>query len=254
MVGAKINLRDMGMDDTESGHLPAHGKMVGHIVERLRDDIFARRLAPGARLVEAELTERFGVSRGPIREGLRRLAAEGLIEHVPNRGALVRRLSPDDLRELFQIRTELESLAARLAAAAAADPRKRAAFEEAIAPIFGEALRETCDYLIENADFHAAIMALAGNRQLADLSLRLQLPLIMAQVGDILTPEVLEDSVREHRALAAAIVAGDEHAADLAMRAHLGRAAALALARAKQCEKDAPAKREQESELASQVA
>lgn len=242
------------MTDNDSGVAPAHGAMVGHIVERLRDEIFSRRLTPGARLVEAELTERFGVSRGPIREALRRLAAEGLIEHVPNRGALVRRLSLEDLCELFQIRTELEALAARLAAAAAADPKKRAAFERAIAPIFAQAPRETCDYLMENADFHAAIMALAGNRQLADLSLRLQLPLIMAQVGDILTPEVLADSVREHRALASAIVAGDSQSADAAMRAHLGRAAALALARARECEKDAPRKREREAEFAAHEA
>ena len=74
-------------------------------------------------------------------------------------------------------------------------------------------------------------MELAGNRQLADLSLRLQLPWIMAQVGDILTPDVLAESVTEHRALASAISACDPVAADAAMRAHLGRAAALALAR-----------------------
>src|ERR1700723_3733451 len=95
---------------------PAHGATVAHIVERLRDDILARRLPPGARLVESDLTTRFAVSRGPVREALRRLAAEGLIEHVPHRGALVRRLSPREIRELFQIRIELESLAARLAA------------------------------------------------------------------------------------------------------------------------------------------
>ncbi len=232
---------------------PAHGETVAHIVERLRDDILARRMAPGARLVEADLTHRFRVSRGPIREALRRLAAEGLIEHVPNRGALVRRLSVEDIRDLFQIRMELESLAARLAAAEP-DPEKRVRFEQAIAPIFNPRPRETCAYLIENADFHAAVMDLAGNRQLKELALKLQLPLIMAQVGDVLTPQVLEDSVREHRALATAIIGRDEHAADAAMRAHLGRAAALALARATQCEKESPRPREDElAELAARV-
>jgi DNA-binding GntR family transcriptional regulator len=226
---------------------PAHGETVAHIVERLRDDILARRMAPGARLVEADLTQRFSVSRGPIREALRRLAAEGLIEHVPNRGALVRRLSVDDIRDLFQIRMELESLAARLAATAP-EPEKRARFEQAIAPIFDERPRETCAYLIENADFHAAVMELAGNRQLKELALKLQLPLIMAQVGDILTPQVLEDSVREHRVLATAIIARDELAADAAMRAHLGRAAVLAVARATQCENEP--RRAGEGELA----
>ena len=63
---------------------PAHGATVTFIVERLRDDILARRLPPGTRLVEIDLTARFAVSRGPVREALRRLAAEGLIEHVPH--------------------------------------------------------------------------------------------------------------------------------------------------------------------------
>jgi DNA-binding GntR family transcriptional regulator len=212
---------------------PAHGQTVTHIVAQLRDDILARRIAPGERLVESELTGRFAVSRGPIRESLRRLAAEGFIDHQPNRGAVVRRLSPEEILELFQIRTELEALAARLAAAAAADAGRRARFKAAIAPIYEDAPREACEYLIENAHFHAAIMDLAANRQLRDLSLRLHLPLIMAQVADVLTPQTLQASVSEHRALAAAILAQDERAADAATRTHLDRAAKLALARAR---------------------
>jgi DNA-binding GntR family transcriptional regulator len=211
---------------------PAHGETVTHIVARIRDDILTRRVAPGERLVESDLTRRFDVSRGPIREALRRLAAEGFIEHAPNRGAVVRRLSAKDVEELFQIRAELEALAARMAAAAAADPVKRKQFEAAIAPIYSEGPRIPFDYLVENADFHAAVMDLAGNRQLRDLSLRLHLPLIMAQVSDALIPAALEASVREHRALAAAILAQDQTAADAAMRAHLGRAAQLTLAHA----------------------
>ena len=204
--------------------------MVAHIVERLRDDILAHRLSPGERLIECDLTARFAVSRGPVREALRRLAAEGLIEHEPNRGAVVRRLSQREIKELFQIRVEMESLAARLAAEAA-EPQERARFAEEIEMIFDEAPRLVCDYLRENAAFHEAIMRLAGNRQLRDLSMRLHLPLIMAQVGDALTVEVLRTSVHEHRAIAAAILARDPAAAVAAMRAHLERAAAFALAR-----------------------
>ena len=217
--------------DPASG-APAHGETVTHLVACLRDDILNRHAAPGERLVESDLTTRFAVSRGPIREALRRLAAEGFIEHVPNRGAVVRRLSPREISELFQIRTELEALAARSAAVAAADAVKRAWFAREIAPIYDAVPRERCGYLIENAGFHAAIMNLAGNHQLRDLSLRLHLPLIMAQVADVLTTEVMEISVSEHRALAAAILAQDQAAADAAMRAHLGRASQLALARA----------------------
>ncbi|HXT06841.1 MAG TPA: GntR family transcriptional regulator [Roseiarcus sp.] len=211
---------------------PAHGETVAHIVARLRDDILGRRVGPGERLVESELTSRFAVSRGSIREALRRLAAEGFIEHMPNRGAIVRRLTLQEIGELFQIRTELEALAARLAAGAATEPPARARFEAAIAPIFDERAREPCAYLVENAEFHGAVMTLGGNRQLRDLALRLHLPLIMAQAAEALTPQALAASVREHRAIAAAILAADPVAADAAMRAHLGRAADLACARA----------------------
>ena len=209
---------------------PPHGATVAHIVEHLRDDILAHRLSPGERLVECDLTARFAVSRGPVREALRRLAAEGLIEHAPHRGAVVRRLSQREIRELFQIRLEMKSLAARLAAEAA-DPAERAQFAEDIQMIFAEAPRRVSVYLQENAAFHEAIMRLAGNRQLRDLCVRLHLPLIMAQVGDALTGEVLRTSVGEHRAIAKAILAQDPVAAAAAMRAHLERAAAFALAR-----------------------
>jgi DNA-binding GntR family transcriptional regulator len=208
---------------------PAHGATVAFIVERLREDIWAGRLEPGSRLVESDLTARFAVSRGPVREALRRLSADGLIEHRPHRGAVVRRLTKREIRELFLIRIEMEALAARLAAAADA-PERRALFQASIEPIYSEERRNPCDYLKENAAFHDAVMALADNIELRNLSIRLQLPLIMAQVGDVLTFPVLEASVREHRAIAEAILKRDPSAASVRMRQHLERAAALALA------------------------
>jgi DNA-binding GntR family transcriptional regulator len=209
---------------------PAHGAKVSFIVERLREDILAGSMPPGSRLVECDLTSRFAVSRGPVREALRRLAAEGLIDHWPNRGALVRRLSARDISEFFQIRVEVESLAARLAAESDdADARRR--FTAAIRPILTDGHRRLPEYLAENAAFHEALMALAGNRQLRDLAMRLHLPLIMAQVADVLTADVLSESVREHRAIAEAILERDAKAATNLMRAHLERAAALALTR-----------------------
>ena len=210
---------------------PAHGEMVAHIVEKLRQDILGRQLAQGARLVESDLTQRFAVSRGPVREALRRLAAEGLIEHLPNRGALVRRLTRNDIHELFEIRIELEALAARLAASSDNEESLHC-FATAISPIYESRPRVSPEYFAENTSFHESVMALAGNRQLSELAARLQLPLIMAHVGDALEMNVLDESVREHRALATAILGRDAAAADAALRAHLGRAEKLALAHA----------------------
>lgn len=183
------------------------------------------RFAPGQRLVEAELTSELGVSRGPVREAFRRLSAEGLIEIVPNRGALVRRLSIAEAAELFEIRTELEALAARRAAVGIGDPQVRLGFEAAVAPIWDSRPRHsTSDYLAENHAFHTAIVAAAGNRELIKLNLRMQLSLIMAQIASSLTSEAIAASLQEHRLIASAILDGDPAAADNHVRRHLQRA------------------------------
>ena len=208
---------------------PAHGATVSRIVERLRSEILDSRFEPAERLVEIDLTRRFGVSRGPVREALRRLAAEGLIEHVPNRGGMVRRLSRTEMREFFEIRIELETLAVRLAAQND-DPVARAAFRNAVDAIFDDAPRDFSHYLSENAAFHEAILTLAGSKALHELVDRLQLTLLMGQVRARVGDDVINTSVSEHRKIVDAIMKRDAESAGAALRAHLERAAALALA------------------------
>src|ERR671935_2751496 len=82
--------------------------------ERLREQIFSGELEPGAELAEVALSEQLGVSRGPVREALGRLAAEGLVTVRPRRGAVVRSLSKDEFVEAYQVREALEVLAVRL--------------------------------------------------------------------------------------------------------------------------------------------
>jgi GntR family transcriptional regulator, trigonelline degradation regulator len=84
------------------------------VLEALRASIVNGRLAPGARLIERELIGMMGVSRTVIREALRQLEAEGLVDVVPNRGAIVRELTVDEARDLYAIRALLEGLAARM--------------------------------------------------------------------------------------------------------------------------------------------
>jgi len=160
---------------------------------------------------------------------LRRLAAEGLIVHLPNRGAVVRHLRRKEIQELFAIRIELECLAARLAADAD-DGERRARFDSVIAPIFADKPRRGRAFLDENTIFHDAILTLADNSYLYELCQRYQLPLVMSHVAEGLSPEVMDRSFEEHRALAVAIQARDRVAATVAMRVHLENAAALALA------------------------
>lgn len=202
-----------------------HGRKEASVADYLSAAIMSGRFVPGQRLVEAELTTNLGVSRGPVREAFRRLSAEGLIEIVPNRGAVVRRLSMDEALELFEIRTELEALAARRAADNMKDAHVRAAFDAAIAPIWSISTRHsTTDYLQENQRFHVAIMVASGNSQLVKLHQQLHLSLILAQISSSLSSHVISASLNEHRLIASAIRACDAAAADQAIREHLQRA------------------------------
>lgn len=219
----------LDMDTTQGsgaeGTAPGRGTTVERVFLHLKDGILFGRYAPGQRLIEADLTRELGVSRGPLREAFRKLSAEGLVESVPNRGAMVRRLSHRETQELFQIRGALEVLAARLAAQRIDLPDVRSRFEDTIAPIWSDEPRSAAlNYLSENRVFHQAVADTSGNEQLAGLCRQMQLPLIMFQLSGALTLETLTRSNQEHRRIAEAILAGDEAGAADAMQAHLDRA------------------------------
>lgn len=139
------------------------------IVERLSAMIFAGELAPDIRVPEKQLCQRFGISRTPLREALKVLAAEGLITLLPNRGARVTRLTPGDADELFPVMAALEALSGELACARATD----ADLAEVRALHYQMALHHTRgerdDYFRCNQAIHRKIMAMAGNPTLAQV-------------------------------------------------------------------------------------
>ncbi len=195
------------------------------IVGELEARIETARLVSGQRLIEADLTREFGVSRALLREAFRQLAAEGAIDLVPNRGAEVRRLSRREALELFEIRTELEGMAARRAAGRMEDSAVRGAFETATTCLLDDPrLSGALEYIAENEAFHRAVFVAAGNGTLSDLARKMRLPLIMSQLREALCPDVLATSLEEHRAIARAILKGDAAQAEAATRGHLDRA------------------------------
>jgi len=201
-----------------------HGGKGQALAEQLRQAIQSGRFSPGQRLVESDLGADLKAGRGLLREALRQLAAEGLVELVPNKGAMVRRLTRCAAIELLEIRTELEAFAARRAAGRMGDTSARHAFKRAIAPIRENRLRGGFDaHEAENRLFHRAILDAAGNRQLIAVHERLQLALLWAQIRPAIGVEVVEGSVADHRVIARAIGRGDAEAAEAAVRAHLGR-------------------------------
>src|SRR5579864_4335379 len=111
-----MNLDNKAMGDRQKGLAPLENRTLWERVhEFLRDEIMADRLPPGTELQEVALAEALGVSRGPVREALGRLSAEGLVSIRPRNGAVVRSLSKDEFIEAYQVREALETFALRLA-------------------------------------------------------------------------------------------------------------------------------------------
>ncbi|PTM41321.1 DNA-binding GntR family transcriptional regulator [Bosea sp. 124] len=138
----------------------------GELLAALRDYIVEGNLDDGARIPERLLCDRFGISRTPLREALKVLAAEGLIELLPNRGARVRVLSADDLRELFDVMGGLEALAGRLACERISD-EDVAEIERVHHEMYRFYLRRDMHgYFQCNQDIHRMIVEAAGNAAL----------------------------------------------------------------------------------------
>jgi len=143
------------------------GTLHGELLAALRDFIVEGHLEDGARIPERALCERFSISRTPLREALKVLAAEGLIELLPNRGARVRALSAADLHEVFDVMGGLESLAGRLACERITDA-EFAEIERVHHEMYHFYLRRDIHgYFRCNQAIHQMIVAAAGNALLA---------------------------------------------------------------------------------------
>lgn len=197
--------------------------LVDLAVDRLRRDILGGRIDPGERLVEEQLTKQLGISRAPLREALRLLAQQGLVEHIPRRGVRVATLSDDDVRELYEVRDVLE----RHAVTSMPDRPDLTGLRAAL-----EVMRTatvTDDRLeLANAHrrFHVEVVTLGGNRQLVALyeSILVRIQLYMA-VNMRREAEVAraEDGVHRHERLLEAAERGDAEEILAALNAHGAR-------------------------------
>jgi len=193
--------------------------VVEYAINAIREQIRDGRLAEGQRLVVAEVTRRLGVSNGPVREAIRRLTGEGLVEITPHRGAAVREFSNRDVREIFEVREVLEGLAARLAAERIGQgdrDRLRALHEESKAVLAGGK-----GYIDHNQSFHEMIYALAGNERVREQARQLTLPIYRRRLHHLMDPGYARASAAEHALIVEAILEGDGAAAERAMRNHI---------------------------------
>jgi DNA-binding GntR family transcriptional regulator len=199
---------------------------------RLRRLILEGEFEPGARLQEVELAAQLGVSRTPVREALRVLSAQGLVDILPNRGARVARWSVDDLEEIYELRVMLEGRAAERAAGRI-KPAQLGVLSELCVPMEACVRRGAAHDLMElsefNSRFHGGILAAAESPRLATmLASVVQVPLVLRTFVRY-SPEALHRSMGHHRELVAAMRAGAPEWAGSVMRSHLIAASTVLL-------------------------
>jgi len=200
-----------------------HSSLHAEVADRLRERIFDGALEPGTFLDEVALADELGISRTPLREALKVLTAEGLVRHEPRRGCFVAEVTEQDLDEIFPVIALLEGRCAHEAALNATDADLEA-LEDLHARLARHArARRINDYYEANYAIHEAVIALAGNRWLAQAIADLRKILRLARQQQLHAPGRLALSLSEHMAVFAALKARDAQGAEAAMRTHITR-------------------------------
>ncbi|MEM8788555.1 MAG: GntR family transcriptional regulator [Pseudomonadota bacterium] len=200
---------------------PAGGFSQRDAYELVLDAIDRGQYRPGDRLVEADLAERFGVSRTPIREAFQRLETQGILTR-DGRSLVVAALNHDQIGELYVLRAELEALAARLAAQHAA-PEEIRVLEDMVEK--DRALVDAPERMSQaNKCFHRQIHLASHNRYLIQQLELVHRSMALMSVTTFRAEGRADLAIEEHRAIVAAIAARDAAAADAALRAHISAA------------------------------
>jgi DNA-binding GntR family transcriptional regulator len=190
------------------------------IREQLIEDILNGRLAPGARIVETRIAQQFGVSQGPVREALRDLELFGFVISSPFRGTQVRKISTEDLLEIYPIRAALEGVAARAAAGRIDDATLK--HLQDLIEVMREAAVGGDHRTAVDADqaFHHAIVKASGNRMLEHVWQTMRLS-ITTCVTHSLTHRSLHEIAERHVNVLEALRARDAQGAEAAIRRHI---------------------------------
>jgi DNA-binding GntR family transcriptional regulator len=193
-----------------------------NVYRLLKEGIKEGKYAPGQRLVEVDLIKEFEIGRSTVRELLRRLAGDRLVDYAPHQSAIVRSLSRAEVDDIYLLRAHLEGLAARLAAKNIDRPGNRKKLQ-AITKDFKKATRKSnvSDYLKHNERFHALIVELSGSDAMPDLCQRLVVPTFRLQFAQHIRQDTTEDALGEHERIVAAILNGDEDKAEKELKRHL---------------------------------
>lgn len=210
--------------------IPAQTATLRMLVEdRLREAICSGLFKPGKRLVERELCELMGVGRTSVREALRQLEAEGLVETMRHRGPVVRAIDALEAEQLYAARALIEGYAGRMFARHGS--REEIAALEAAVGRLEEAIGsgEHASLIAAKTGFYAVLMSGVRNVFLQDMLQRLNNRVTLLRVTSMTQPGRLQRSLEETRAIQRAIAAGDPDAAEAACHHHIEEAAKVAL-------------------------
>jgi DNA-binding GntR family transcriptional regulator len=189
------------------------------VAERLRAQIFARELEPGAWIDESKLALEYGISRTPLREALKVLAAEGLVAMKPRRGAYVAEMSRDDVAQIYHLLALLESDAAGAVARHASDEQlqRLAQLHERLE----KQVRQRDAFFAANEQFHMALLEIAGNRWRTQIVADLRKVMKLNRHHSLFKQGRLADSLAEHRLLMEALNKRNAARATALMRQHI---------------------------------
>jgi DNA-binding GntR family transcriptional regulator len=188
------------------------------VAELLRQRIFKRELEPGSWIDELKLAEEYGISRTPLREALKVLAAEGLVTMKVRRGAYVTEVSEKDLADVYHLLALLESDAAGVVARAATDAELAglSALHVELEASVGDRDR----FFAVNEQFHLRLLELAHNRWRDQMVADLRKVMKLNRHNSLFKSGRVEESLAEHRAIVDALLARDADAAQARMREH----------------------------------
>ncbi len=191
------------------------------VAEQLRQRIFRRELEPGSWIDEMKIAEEFGISRTPLREALKVLAAEGLVTMKVRRGAYVTEMSEKDLRDVYHLLSLLESDAAGVVASRLQD--SELAQLQTLHAELEAASQDRERFFAVNERFHLLLLELADNRWRSQMVADLRKVMKLNRHNSLFKQGRIEDSLREHRAIMAALAAHDAVCATRAMQDHFAQ-------------------------------
>ena len=191
------------------------------VAEQLRQRIFRRELEPGSWIDELKIAEEFGISRTPLREALKVLAAEGLATMKVRRGAYVTEMSEKDLRDVYHLLSLLESDAAGVVAECAT-PEQQQTLRDLHAELESAAGNREAFFSV-NERFHMALLDMADNRWRSQMVADLRKVMKLNRHNSLFKQGRIEDSLNEHRAILDAMLARDAEGTRRAMQAHFAQ-------------------------------